>query len=203
MKCKFCGTDFDKSNEICPECGKYASDNQLTEMPENADSEPNLGKFIDGFDYKDSLVYTAFSTVGAGVLFLLPTVKEIIKAINYPYYVMFSRISLIDIIFIALFVLGIAFIVLGISSFFNSRKCFVSVYENGISGIVPSSPFTKVTFDILFDDIKEITRKGFYAGRYSSPHIIIKTADRKIQIAFPEKKHTTKLSDHLYTLYEN
>ncbi len=200
MKCSFCGAVFDESEELCPECGKYISENFLQEPSEDKSEENPLGKFIDSFDYKDSSVIRSVCFAIPGLLLAAPMIFEIIKLFVRPYYSMFMYFSKSDIKIIVLFVLGMAIIIASIALLFTSKKCFVSVYENGISGIVPKNPFKAVPFDIMFNDIKELKRMGFYSLKEATPVITVKTADIKIRISLPEKKYTIKISDYFYNL---
>ncbi|MBO5230657.1 MAG: hypothetical protein J6B52_04500 [Clostridia bacterium] len=200
MKCSFCGAVFDESEELCPECGKYISENLSQEPSEDKSEENPLGKFIDSFDYKDSSVIRSVCFAIPGLLLAAPMIFEIIKLFVRPYYSMFMYFSKSDIKIIVLFVLGMAIIIASIALLFTSKKCFVSVYENGISGIVPKNPFKAVPFDIMFNDIKELKRMGFYSLKEATPVITVKTADIKIRISLPEKKYTIKISDYFYNL---
>ncbi len=200
MKCSFCGAVFDESEELCPECGKYISENFSQEPSEDKSEENPLGKFIDSFDYKDSSVIRSVCFAIPGLLLAAPMIFEIIKLFVRPYYSMFMYFSKSDIKIIVLFVLGMAIIIASIALLFTSKKCFVSVYENGISGIVPKNPFKAVPFDIMFNDIKELKRMGFYSLKEATPVITVKTADIKIRISLPEKKYTIKISDYFYNL---
>lgn len=200
MKCSFCGAVFDESEELCPECGKYISENFSQEPSEDKSEENPLGKFIDSFDYKDSSVIRSVCFAIPGLLLAAPMIFEIIKLFVRPYCSMFMYFSKSDIKIIVLFVLGMAIIIASIALLFTSKKCFVSVYENGISGIVPKNPFKAVPFDIMFNDIKELKRMGFYSLKEATPVITVKTADIKIRISLPEKKYTIKISDYFYNL---
>ncbi|MBQ2694074.1 MAG: hypothetical protein IJF57_00840 [Clostridia bacterium] len=200
MKCSFCGAVFDESEELCPECGKYISENFSQELSEDKSEENPLGEFIDSFDYKDSSVIRSVCFAIPGLLLAAPMIFEIIKLFVRPYYSMFMYFSKSDIKIIVLFVLGMAIIIASIALLFTSKKCFVSVYENGISGIVPKNPFKAVPFDIMFNDIKELKRMGFYSLKEATPVITVKTADIKIRISLPEKKYTIKISDYFYNL---
>lgn len=204
MKCKFCGSVFDEAEELCPECGKYISENFPQNLAENSGKENPLGKFIDSFDYKKSAVTRSVCLAMPGLFLAAPMIFEIIQLFFRPYFSMFMFFGKSDIKIIILFVLGMAIIISSIALIFTSKKCFVSVYENGISGIVPKNPFKAVPFDIMFDDIEELKRRGFYAVTNSKPIIYpvitIKTADIKIRISLPEIKHTIKISDYFYSL---
>ncbi len=139
-----------------------------------------------------------------GFFLAAPMIVEIIQLFISPYLSMFTFFSKSDIKIIILFILGLAIIAANIALIFTAKKCFVSVYENGISGIVPKNPFKAVPFDIMFDDIKELKRRCFYASANSKPItypiITIKTQDIKIRISLPETKHTIKISDYFYNL---
>ena len=46
MKCKFCKAKIQKTDEICPECGKYTSEQNLTD---------DMGKCLKKFSCNDNL----------------------------------------------------------------------------------------------------------------------------------------------------
>lgn len=199
MKCNFCGADIRKSDEICPECGKY-----LTADPESAEKTngktEKFGKVLRFYDYNDGLAFYSLLFVFSGL-----------AVIGFALYLMWDfgyysfRFSSFATRMLICAALGILLIIFGIVSYFKQKSCSVTLCENGIYGYIPTNPsipFKTVYFEAYYDDIEKIGCQNIGMARRSRTIITLRTATDKFSISLLKKENTTDLLNCLYELID-
>ncbi len=197
MKCNFCGTDIRKSDEICPECGKYLADQPAAKTNPKAEK---FGKTLRFYDYNDGLAFYSLLFVFSGLtltgfaLYLIP---------DFGYYGF--RPSSFATRMLILIAFGIVLILFGIVSYFKQKSCSVTLCENGIYGYIPTNPsipFKTVYFEAYYKDIEKIGCQNVGMARRSRTIITLRTATDKFSISLLKKENTTDLLNCLYELID-
>ena len=185
MKCSYCGSRLKKSDEICPNCSKYVSENKVKiEVPETVINsvkaekpESHISPKDIVFSYKDFSGEKMFSTVIiALVLFIVVTISALRNFSN----------NFFSVIFVA------AFIIIGVVSsvltYKQEQNCSITITDDKVSGTVPSGMLETTDFEVKISDIVCVEKEGFYS-KHSTPKIIIVTAENRIEI----KASSTKM----------
>lgn len=182
VKCKFCGTKLQKSDEVCPECGKYVA-NLNEETPENCEPERELGKNIKFFDtkaYASRVLYT-FAPIGIfpviiGGKYLYRT-YQIFEYLPEDYLI-FSIMRSCAFVLLGLFIIG-----LSVCYYFALRKSFVCVNKNGVYGIKPRFLILTERFEYFYEDVKDFNCR-IPPAPFGSSYIAVKTDKKKYRINF-------------------
>ena len=144
MKCKFCGAKVGKTEEICPECGKYLL---------SQESSADMGECLKTIDCKDNIPVFAFTFILSIAAFAI-AVNEIRKA---------GSPATESIIIIAS---GIFLCVMSVYMCVIYLKSYICVCENGIYGVVPlkGKPFPKY-FELSYSEIEFADMRTVRSGK--------------------------------------
>lgn len=182
MKCESCGKRLKKSDEICPECGKYITRKKTgTPSPEAVPAEPvrNENEFI----FKDNIPLLIFKLFTA-VVFIGICIYTFIKG---------SPSDFRDIIlsFASIFICVDAFAV-----FFQERGCRLTFDNDRAHGTVPGGKFGKKEISIAYDEILNI--EFVIGSKYSPSHVsvLLKTGNA-VKIPCTRKKTLIEIEERL------
>ena len=127
MKCLNCGARVKKSEEICPECGKFIStEKEYTIQPEDEINHEELEKAEEAvkhifdsvpvkFDYNDYLLLPSLIRIGGGIVMMIASVVAVVDSSPF-----FRASSVYSVLFFI--VAGILFIFNGIAAILQERK---------------------------------------------------------------------------------
>ncbi len=185
MKCLNCGARVKKSEEMCPECGAYIGRDKSSavlpgqtkpkkeisvELLEKAIAETSdTDKLESGrFNFKDYLVFPSIIRIGGGIVFIVASVASFVS--RHFRYMTSSVYSLMFCILASLF-----FVLKGIASIIQERKCALDVTSEKVSGTIPAGFFDTETIDINIKDIIAVNERDFHSRRLSAEvHIVTK-----------------------------
>lgn len=184
MKCESCGKRLKKSDEICPECGKYIGKavTKTEAMPEviaTADSVYNENEIV----FKDNIPLLIFKLFTATVF----------TGIFIHTLVSGRHLDFRDII------LAFASIFIFVDSFYvfsKEKGCRLTFENDRVHGTVPSSKTGKKEISIAYD---EILKTEFVVGsKYSPSHIsILLITGDKVKIPCTRKKTLTEIEERI------
>lgn len=184
MKCESCGKRLKKSDEICPECGRFigrtvTSTEEKPEIFASADSVCNENEIV----FKDNIPLLIFKLVVATVFTVM------------CFYTFFegmpSDFRDFILIGVSIFTYGEAFYV-----FANEKGCKLTFENDRIHGIVPGGKHGKKEIDVRYD---EILKAEFVMGsKYSPSHIsiLLRTGD-EVKIPCTRKKTLTEIEERI------
>lgn len=189
MKCESCGKRLKKSDEICPECGRFI---RRTVTVTETEAKPEIFASADPvcseneIIYKDNIPAFAFKLVIAAVFIVICIISFID---SFPYN-SFSAQNIILIIG-AIPVCADAFAVL-----FQERGCKLTFEEELFFGTVPDGKFSKSEISIRYDEI--CTTDMITGNKYTPTHlmIILHSGDKQ-KILCSDKKTLTKIEERL------
>lgn len=178
MKCDFCGKRIKKSEDICPNCGKF-----ITRSSAPAEEPPAVSDGTVTIRYDDYISHT----VTANILQIVGCV--VLTAV-------FPLTDLLDGGFVSIkttFSCGL-FVILAILTAFNtafaaiqSKQCYILFSKDKISGIMPSKFAETEEFSISTADVTSfVTHSTLWR---SEPEAIICCGNKRIGI----KCHNNKL----------
>lgn len=177
MKCKFCGTKIKKSDEICPECGKYSGEQKTT---------ADMGKCLKKFSCNDKLPLFIFCLL-ISIAVIAITAKKI--------YIF----ETIDIKSVLLSVAsGIFLFPLTLYLCLITCKSYICVCEKGIYGAIPwSKKFMPQKFKFYYDDIKSVKNVVDYRGKgaYLCTITILRKNGEENKITCLNKKNSKLFTD--------
>ncbi len=155
MKCKFCGAKIKKSDEICPDCGKYLSKESASEAykedSESVSMDP-LGKNIKFYECKDFGSDVRFFCVSRAIFALIFIVAGAYNLHDWIYPVNFTKFYLIVGLLI---LLCIAAVIAGIIAYLVCKKSFICINENGVYGIRPKFFVIPERFSFYYNEITD------------------------------------------------
>ena len=164
MKCKFCKAKIQKTDEICPECGKYINKKSAAaahkQTAEPISSSP-FGKNIKMFECKGFGENVLAKCLIYGIGFLVAVIGSL-----YFRYASVIRSVYPELIAKNALLIGacLLFIAAGIAIFFTCRKSFVCINVFGVYGIKPKFLLIPERFEFFYDDITDF-RCRIPAGR--------------------------------------
>lgn len=196
MKCKFCGARLKKTDEICPNCSKFVSDNNIEiEVPETEITptetkipDPCFSESDTVFCYKDHILSSLLWSLGIALFF---AVLLIFAAFDNRYFSAKDFYSVV----IAVVAIGLS-VFNGIASYRQEKKCFIAITDKKIHGTIPKGMFETTDFEVEISDIVCVEKEGFH-GKYSTPKIIIATAENRIEIKSSSSKLLTNIKNTL------
>lgn len=164
MKCKFCKAKISKSDEICPECGKYISKKSAaTARRREADTEIRspLGKNIKFFGC-ESFGYDVFTQI---ILYTIIVIVAIVGTAKSRFeWVPRARVQDFIVKNAILLSLCLAVIAIGAVIYFTCKKSFICINVFGVYGIKPKLLIIPERFEFFYDDITDF-RCRIPAGR--------------------------------------
>ncbi len=182
MKCKFCGAKIKKSDEVCPECGKYVA--ALNEKAsENCEPERELGKNIKFFDTKAYASRVLYTFAPIGIIPIILGGRRLYRTYRIFEYLPedYLRHNVMrDCVFV---LLGLFIIGLSVCNYFAMRKSFVCVNENGVYGIKPRFLILTERFEYFYKDVKDFSCH-IPPAQFGSSYITVKTDKKKYRINF-------------------
>lgn len=204
MKCSSCGARVNKSEEICPECGKYiareAEHNDVQAQSEEIDYEkleaaeaevkaigiPTAAKYI----YKDYLLLPTLIRGGVGLVVL---VLMIFYMIDSPRFRLLSssRFTTVLAVLFAGFSLFSA-----IASVIQERYCYLDITDGKVSGVIPKGTFDTEYFEIDLAEIVAVEKTDFHS-KHSHPKVIIISAEKRVEVRGSSGVMLSDFSDNL------
>lgn len=187
MKCEQCGKRLKKSDEICPECGRYIvrKKNNIeikSEAFTSADPVCNENEVV----FKDNIpllilkIFASIFLVGICIYSLIERSFLAGRTMRDVIVILASIIILVD-----------AFAV-----FFNERGCKLIFESDRVHGTVPGGKFGKNEISINYDGI---LKTEFVAGSKYSPSsvsILLRTGD-EVKIPCTRKKTLTEIRERI------
>lgn len=185
MKCQNCGAKVKKSEEICPDCGKYISgDKKPAVLPVQTETKKEISvellekaiektEYTDEtvslrFNFKDYLFFPSIVRIGGGIICL---VASGVSFASRPFR--FATSSVYSLVFCIL--ASLFFIFKGIASIIQERKCALDVTSEKVVGTIPLGIFDAEKIDINIKDIIAVNEKDFHSKRLSAEvHIVTK-----------------------------
>ena len=157
MKCKYCGKRINKSDEICPECGKYVSKKAAAvgyrkRSDSSSPSDSPLGdniRFFECGNFGDGILASCFMYGIIAVYLLvtsLPKRYEWTPRAEHDEFIV--KNVLLGLLLVAVFVIGIVI-------FSTCKKSFVCVNVHGVYGIRPKFLLIPERFEFFYDDITD------------------------------------------------
>lgn len=209
MKCQNCGARVKKSEEICPECGKYITSKKYTlsdiqpaqekinyeELEKAEESVKNLVILTEDlpqcetFFFKEHLLLPSIiKSVGGIIIFVIC----IFSFADTRHFVRSSSIAG------SAFMLIFAFFLIfdTVSAIIREKNCFVEITDEKVSGIIPEGTFGTESIEISVDDIVMVEKDGFNS-KYSHPKVIIKTKENEFEIRGSSQTMLSDLADAL------
>ncbi len=190
MKCLNCGARVRKSEELCPECGAYISQNSNSSVltPQNTPEEIDIetlekaeeevrhidneeyGLKIEEYNFRDYLLFPSIMKIGGGIALIIIVIYSFVEN---P---LKSEITNILCIFFALLALFS-----GIASIIQERNCKLTVNDEKVYGTIPQGFFDTEVIDIKIEDIIGINESGFYS-RNPNPKVHIVTKEKEFVV---------------------
>ena len=178
MKCKFCGAKVGKTEEICPECGKYLSSKV---------SSSDMGECHKKFNCNDQIPLFGFIIVVAIAAFA-------IAAFEYKETQMLSARDVI------LLISGVFLCVLSVYMCIVCLKSYICVCENGIYGVIPQKGKNFPTFlELSYDEIEYVDMSIIKGGKGAKSYIvtILTKTGEEFRIGILNRKNSELLADIL------
>ncbi|MBQ8014844.1 MAG: hypothetical protein IJ264_01505 [Clostridia bacterium] len=207
MKCLNCGARVRKTEEICPECGKYISSEKeyiaheiQTEKAETnfekSEKSENAVNNIDGsisekYDFKDHIILPSLLSIGGGLILLFIVIFSFIRN---P---LKSNASNIFCFFIAIFA-----IFNGIVSFVQEKECELNITSDRVYGRIPVGFVNTETIDIKIEDIISVNETGFFS-KYPGAEVQIVTKENEYTIKGSSKTMLLNFSKSLKNKIKN
>ncbi len=157
MKCKFCGAKLKKSDELCPECGKYISKKAAAAAykkdTESAPPSP-LGKNIKFLECKSFGNNILTNCLLYGIFALFAIVSSIPSRYEWVAPARRSEFIVKNALLISV---CLAVIAIGVAIYFICRKSFVCINVFGVYGIKPKFLIIPERFEFFYDDITDFS----------------------------------------------
>lgn len=210
MKCRNCGARVKRSEEICPECGKYiAAENEhvLTHtaparkeidcdvLEKAEESVKNIDVLTadtskpEKFIFKDYLLLPSIIRMGVGILTFVVCVLSMSEA---RFYIRSSSIGSTAIVIIFAFFC----IFNAISSIIQERNCFIEITDDKVFGTIPKGTFDTEDFELNIEDIVAAEKEGFHS-KHANPKVQIITAENQITVRASSTHMLSDLADAL------
>ncbi len=209
MKCSFCGARVRKSEEICPECGKFiAAENERVSVAPAAPAQEEIDydvlekaeEFVKNLDFSDSEIPETETFMFKDHL-LLPAIIKSLGGIIVFVICIFSfadtrsfirSSSVAGSAFMLIFAFFLIFDT--VAAIIREKNCFVEVTAEKVSGVIPEGTFGTESIDINIDEIVTVEKEGFNS-KYSHPKVIIKTNENEFKIRASSQNMLSDLAD--------
>lgn len=149
MKCESCGKRLKKSDEVCPECGKYIS----REKTKTHKTQVEVSASANNINSENVIVYKANIT---NMLFKLLTAVFYIGFFIYDIFARGTFYGPVKFVTIPLFILSGFYLCFdAIASFISEKNCSLTFEHNRVHGTVPKKRYGKQEITIKYEDIHE------------------------------------------------
>lgn len=208
MKCSFCGARVKKSEEICPECGKFIAAKKehipapaAPSMEEiNYDALEKAEEIVKNLDFSDSQAPETETFMFKDYLLLPSVIKSIGGIIVFVVCIFsfadtrsFVRSS--SIAGSALMLIFAFFLIFDtVAAIIREKNCFIEITDEKVSGVIPEGTFGTQGVDINISDIVAVAKDGFNS-KYSHPKVIIKTKENEFKIRATSQNMLSDLAD--------
>lgn len=208
MKCSFCGARVKKSEEICPECGKFIAAKKehipapaAPSMEEiNYDALEKAEEIVKNLDFSDSQAPETETFMFKDYLLLPSVIKSIGGIIVFVVCIFsfadtrsFVRSS--SIAGSALMLIFAFFLIFDtIAAIIREKNCFIEITDEKVCGVIPEGTFGTQGVDIKISDIVAVAKDGFNS-KYSHPKVIIKTKENEFKIRATSQNMLSDLAD--------
>ncbi len=208
MKCSFCGARVKKSEEICPECGKFIAAKKehipapaAPSMEEiNYDALEKAEEIVKNLDFSDSQAPETETFMFKDYLLLPSVIKSIGGIIVFVVCIFsfadtrsFVRSS--SIAGSALMLIFAFFLIFDtVAAIIREKNCFIEITDEKVSGVIPEGTFGTQGVDINISDIVVVAKDGFNS-KYSHPKVIIKTKENEFKIRATSQNMLSDLAD--------
>ncbi len=179
MKCESCGKRLKKSDEVCPECGRYISREKTHIREASSLSEVKKSVFNE-----NEVVFSG----NLPLLIFKLCLSVALIGIGVYTFINGRRSEVRDIIF---FIASILILVDSFLTFFKEKGCILTFEKERVHGTVPSTRTGKKEIDIRYDEILKTER--VMGSKYTPAHIsvLLKTGNN---VKIPCTRNST-LSD--------
>ncbi|MBQ2694073.1 MAG: hypothetical protein IJF57_00835 [Clostridia bacterium] len=208
MKCSFCGARVKKSEEICPECGKFIA-TKKEHIPTPAvsakeeidyDALEKAEEIVKNLDFSDSQAPETETFMFKDYLLLPSVIKSIGGIIVFVVCIFsfadtrsFVRSS--SIAGSALMLIFAFFLIFDtVAAIIREKNCFIEITDEKVSGVIPEGTFGTQGVDINISDIVAVAKDGFNS-KYSHPKVIIKTKENEFKIRATSQNMLSDLAD--------
>ncbi len=208
MKCSFCGARVKKSEEICPECGKFiAAKKENISTPAvptkeeiDYDALEKAEEIVKSLDFSDSQAPETETFMFKDYL-LLPSIIKSIGGIIVFVVCIFSfadtrsfvrSSSIAGSAFMLIFAFFLIFDT--VAAIIREKNCFIEITDAKVSGVIPEGTFGTQGIDINISDIVAVAKDGFNS-KYSHPKVIIKTKEDEFKIRGTSQNMLSDLAD--------
>ncbi len=208
MKCSFCGARVKKSEEICPECGKFIAAKKehipapaAPSMEEiNYDALEKAEEIVKNLDFSDSQAPETETFMFKDYLLLPSVIKSIGGIIVFVVCIFsfadtrsFVRSS--SIAGSALMLIFAFFLIFDtVAAIIREKNCFIEITDEKVCGVIPEGTFGTQGVDINISDIVAVAKDGFNS-KYSHPKVIIKTKENEFKIRATSQNMLSDLAD--------
>ncbi len=208
MKCRNCGARVKKSEEICPECGKYIAAEKehvlihtapaqeeidydalekAEEIVKNLDISASQAPETESFMFKDYLLLPSIIKSIGGIIVFVVCIFSFADTRNFV-----CSSSIAGSAFMLIFAFFLLFDT--VSAIIREKNCFVEITDEKVSGVIPEGTFGTESIDINIEDIVMVEKDGFNS-KYSHPKVIIKTKENEIKIRGSSTHMLSDLAD--------
>lgn len=178
MKCKFCGAKVGKTEEICPECGKYLL---------SQESSADMGECLQKFNCNDRIPIFGFIIVVAIAAF-------VIVASEYGETHMLSPRN------VMLLISGVFLCAVSVYLCIICLKSYICVCEKGIHGVITQKKKAMPKhFELYYDEIEYVDLSVVRGGKGTKSYtvtILTKTQE-EFSIGVLNQKNSELLVDIL------
>lgn len=188
MKCESCGKRLKKSDEVCPECGRYIVRRKDNDTEIKSEDVTSAGSVCNENEivFKDNIPLLILKIFASIVLIAICIYSLIERSF-------FAGRTTRDVIVI---LASVIIFVDAFAVFFNERGCRLTFENDRVHGTVPGSKFGKNEISIRYD---EILKTEFVVGsKYSPSHIsiLLRTGD-EVKIPCTRKNTLVEIRERI------
>lgn len=190
MKCESCGKRLKKSDEVCPECGRYIvhGKNKNTEIKSEAVTS------AESMCNENEIVYKANIP---NMIFKLLSAILYIGFFVYDIFIRGTFYGPVKIAVIPLFILsGLYLCFDAVASFISEKDCTLTFESDRVHGTVPKKRYGKQEISIKYEDIHETEISYGYKREKGYVLLLLKT-DSHEKIFCSHAKTLKKIEERL------
>lgn len=162
MKCESCGKRLKKSDEVCPECGRYISRQSFSDSSsENTSSLSECGENVIVYKPNTANIFLNFVPIVIYIVFFVYDFSE--RGTFYGP----AKYAAIPILILS----GLFLCFDAIASFISEKNCSLTFEHNCVHGTVPKKRYGKQEITIKYEDIHETEIS--YGYKREKGHILI------------------------------
>lgn len=209
MKCQNCGARVKKSEEICPECGKYiahkAEHYDVKSQSEEIDYEkleaaeakvknigiPTSAKYF----YKDYLLLPTLLRGGMGLAVIVFMIYYMCTSMR------FRLLSSSQFTTVLAILVGGFSIFSAVASVIQEKNCYLDIADGKVSGVIPKGTFDTEYFEIDLAEIVSVEETGFHS-KNSTPKVILISAQKRIEVKGSSKIMLSDFSESVQNKIE-